>query len=98
MLLLRDDPKVVATPTTNCSEPVKQSMDPTPGMETAMTLNPVLLTLWAVLDMRQEESHRSIVRRINHIQPVVRAIGGAASLVTLCAVGLYVWNAWQTIQ
>lgn len=90
-----------------------------------MTLNPVLLTLWAVLsasfvalliyrsqlaryedeklylnegEARQQESHRSIVRRINHIQPVVRAIGGAASLVTLCAVGIYVWNAWQTIQ
>ena len=90
-----------------------------------MTLNPVLLTLWAVLsacfialliyrsqltryedeklylnegEAHQQESHRSIVRRINHIQPVVRVIGGAASLVTLCAVGIYVWNAWQTIQ
>ncbi len=90
-----------------------------------MTLNPVLLTLWAVLsacfialliyrsqlsryedeklylnegEARQQESHRSIVRRINTIQPVVRIIGGAASLVTLCAVGIYVWNAWQSIQ
>lgn len=90
-----------------------------------MTLNPVLLTLWAVLsacfvalliyrsqlaryedeklylnegEARQQESHRSIVRRIKLIQPVVRIIGGAASLVTLCTVGIYVWNAWQSIQ
>ena len=39
-----------------------------------------------------------IVRRINRLQPIVRVVGAAAGIVTVCAVGIYVWDAWQRIQ
>ncbi len=89
-------------------------------------MNPVLLTVWAVLtacflallvyrgqltryedeqlflndDARgsEREQQSRIVRRINRVQPLVRVVGTAAGLVTVCAVGLYVWDAWQRIQ
>ncbi len=46
----------------------------------------------------EREQQSKIVRRINRIQPLVRVVGTAAGLVTVCAVGLYVWDAWQRIQ
>ncbi len=46
----------------------------------------------------EREQHSNIVRRINRIQPLVRIVGAAAGLVTVCAVGIYVWDAWQRIQ
>ena len=89
-------------------------------------MNPVLLTVWAVLtgcflallvyrgqltryedeqlflndDARSNERKQQtdIVRRINRIQPIVRVVGAAAGIVTACAVGIYVWDAWQRIQ
>ena len=89
-------------------------------------MNPVLLTVWAVLtgcflallvyrgqltryedeqlflndDARtnEREEQSKIVQRINRIQPVVRVVGAAAGIVTACAVGIYVWDAWQRIQ
>ena len=92
-----------------------------------MSLNPVLLTIWAILSTcflallvyrgqltRYEDdqlflddnistSHernlqRSIVRKVTRIEPVVRVLGGAAGLITVCAVGIYVWNAYQLIR
>jgi hypothetical protein len=47
---------------------------------------------------REREMQTAIVRRIEKIQPVVRLVGGAAGLATACAVGMYVWNAWKSIQ
>ena len=51
-------------------------------------------------DVKQHERQQqtTIVRKIQKLQPFVRIIGGAAGLVTACAVGLYVWDAWQHIQ
>jgi hypothetical protein len=46
----------------------------------------------------EREMQTMIVRKIHKIQPVVRLVGGAAALVTVCAVGIYVWNAWKQIQ
>jgi predicted membrane-bound spermidine synthase len=46
----------------------------------------------------ERELQTTIVRKIHKIQPVVRLVGGAAGLVTVCAVGIYVWNAWKQIQ
>lgn len=45
-----------------------------------------------------EEQHSQIVRRVRQIQPLVRIFGGAAGLVTAGVVGIYVWQAWQTIH
>ena len=46
----------------------------------------------------EHERQTQIVRRIEKMQPVVRALGGAAGLVTASVIGLYVWDAWQRIQ
>ncbi len=43
------------------------------------------------------DMHEVVVRKIEKIQPIVRVVGGAAGLVTACAVGLYVWQAWKSI-
>lgn len=89
-----------------------------------MTLNPMLLALWAFLSAgfvalliyrgqltryedeqlflddsaRGQKDHESIVRKLHRVQPLVRIVGVAAGLVTVCTVGIYVWNAWKTIQ
>ena len=40
----------------------------------------------------------AIVRRLQKLDPIVKIVGGAAGLATAFAVGLYVWDAWQTLQ
>jgi len=87
-------------------------------------MNPILLTVWAVLAAgffallvyrgqlsryedeqlylsdevtHEQQVHESIVRRLQMLEPVVRIVGGAAALATVCAVGLYVWDAWKNI-
>ena len=45
-----------------------------------------------------KQQQTAIVRKVKMLQPIVRAIGGAACLVTACVVGLYVWEAWKTIN
>jgi hypothetical protein len=46
----------------------------------------------------EREMQSTIVRKIQKLQPIVSVVGGAAGLVTVCAVGIYVWNAWKQIQ
>jgi hypothetical protein len=46
----------------------------------------------------ERELKSDIVRKVQKLQPIVSVVGGAAALVTACAVGIYVWNAWQSIQ
>ena len=50
------------------------------------------------LHTHEQEQHSFIVKRVNQLQPLVRILGGAAALTTVCVVGIYVWNAWQTIH
>ena len=45
-----------------------------------------------------QKMHTDIVRKIGKIEPLVRILGGAAGLVTASVVGIYVWNAWQSIR
>lgn len=45
-----------------------------------------------------QQKHSAIVRKVTKIEPIVRAIGGAATIVSLCAVAVYVWGAWQQIS
>lgn len=44
------------------------------------------------------ERHTQLVRKIHRIQPLVTVLGGAAALVTVSVVSIYVWDAWQRIQ
>ena len=46
----------------------------------------------------EQEMQQSIVRRLQKIDPIVKIVGGAAGLATACAVGMYVWDAWQRLQ
>jgi hypothetical protein len=45
-----------------------------------------------------EELQMNVIRKVQKIEPIVRIVGGAAGLVTVCAVGIYVYQAWRTIQ
>ena len=45
----------------------------------------------------ERDLQMNILRRIHKIQPIVRVVGVAAGAVTVCTVGLYVWDAWQRI-
>ncbi len=47
---------------------------------------------------RHEELQMSVIRKVQKIQPFVRILGGAAGLATVCAVGAYVYDAYQKIQ
>ena len=45
-----------------------------------------------------EQEQTEIVRRVTRIEPLVRICGGAVGLMTASVVGIYVWNAWKTLQ
>lgn len=45
-----------------------------------------------------QQQHLRVVGKMQRIAPLVRIFGGAAGLVTASVVGLYVWQAWQTIR
>ena len=46
-------------------------------------------------ESHEQKEQNEIVRKINRIAPFVRILGGAASLVTVSIVGLWVYDAWQ---
>ncbi len=43
----------------------------------------------------EEKEQHEIVRKVNRLAPFIRVLGGAASLATLCIVGLFAYDAWQ---
>ena len=45
----------------------------------------------------EQQQQESLVRRLQKLEAVVKVVGGAAGLATVCAVGTYVWEAWQSI-
>jgi hypothetical protein len=45
----------------------------------------------------EQQQQESLVRRLQKLEAVVKVVGGAAGLATVCAVGTYVWDAWQRI-
>ncbi len=42
----------------------------------------------------EEVEQTEIARKLDRIGPIIRLVGGAASLVTVGIVGLYVYDAW----
>ncbi len=46
----------------------------------------------------EQEQQTRIVQRVKKIEPLVRIFGGAAGLVTVGVVGMYVYDAWQHLQ
>ena len=43
----------------------------------------------------EEIQQHEIARKLNRIAPIIRIVGGAASLVTLCIVGLYAYDLYK---
>jgi hypothetical protein len=43
----------------------------------------------------EEQEQNEIIRKVNRLAPIIRILGGAASLVTLSIVGLFAYDAWQ---
>ncbi len=50
------------------------------------------------LHANEQQEQTQIVQKLNKLQPILRILGGAAALTTACVVGIYVYNAWQTIR
>ncbi len=50
------------------------------------------------LAAEHEREQKQLVGKIQKLGPIVTALGGAAGLVTASVVGIYVWNAWKTLQ
>ena len=46
----------------------------------------------------EEVFQTQIVRKLRKIEPIVKIVGSAAGLATVCAVGTYVYDAWQKMQ
>ncbi len=46
----------------------------------------------------EETEQHEIVRKVNRLAPYVRLLGGAASLVTVSIVGLWMYDAWQKLS
>ena len=46
----------------------------------------------------REREQSEIVHRINQIQPYVRILGIAASVITVCIVAIWTLDAWRTIH
>ena len=49
-------------------------------------------------DRYLEEQHDAIVRRVNFIQPLCTGFGGAAALITVLIVGVYVAQALPNVH
>ncbi len=45
----------------------------------------------------EQEFQTQIVRKLKKTEPLLKIVGGAAGLATVCAVGVYVYNAWQNL-
>jgi hypothetical protein len=43
----------------------------------------------------EENQQHEIARKLDRIAPIIRIVGGAASLVTVSIIGLYMYDAWQ---
>jgi hypothetical protein len=46
----------------------------------------------------EQEMQQALGRKLQRIDPIVKIVGGAAGLATAFAVGLYVWDAWRSLQ
>ena len=46
----------------------------------------------------EEKKHDQLIARMRRLEPLMRIFGGAAGLATASVVGLYVWQAWQTLR
>jgi hypothetical protein len=50
------------------------------------------------VNQNEAKEQTDIVRRVKTLEPLVRIFGGAAGLLTVSIVGMYVYSAWKTLQ
>lgn len=46
----------------------------------------------------EQRIQSEIVRRVTRIQPIVRVLGVATAVMTVCIVGIYTYDAWLSLQ
>jgi hypothetical protein len=46
----------------------------------------------------EQEFQTQLVRKLKRTEPLLKIVGAGAGLATVCAVGLYVYQAWQNLQ
>jgi hypothetical protein len=49
-------------------------------------------------DSQGHKEQDEIVRKVNRLQPFVRAVGGAVGLVSASIVGMFFYDMWQRFQ
>jgi hypothetical protein len=47
---------------------------------------------------RQHKEHDAIIRKLNQLQPFLRALTGVTTILTATIVGLYAWDAIKLIS
>jgi hypothetical protein len=50
------------------------------------------------VNQNEHKQQDEIVRKVNKIDPFVRLFAGATGLMTASVVGLFVWQAWQSLN
>ena len=50
------------------------------------------------VNLQEKHDQEEIIRRVNRITPIVNICGGAAGLVTMSVIGVFVWDAWQRLH
>jgi hypothetical protein len=50
------------------------------------------------VESQEQQEQNEIVRKVNKIQPFIRAFGVAAAAMTIGIVGIFTYDAWQRLQ
>lgn len=46
----------------------------------------------------EQRKQSEIVRKVTRLQPIVRVLGVAAAVMTVCIVSIYTYDAWQHLK
>ncbi|WP_263368237.1 hypothetical protein [Edaphobacter bradus] len=49
-------------------------------------------------ETNEQRQQSEIVRKCNQIQPILRVLGIATAVMTICIVGIFTYDAWQKLQ
>jgi hypothetical protein len=50
------------------------------------------------VESHEQNEQKEIVRKVNQLQPAIRALGVAAAAMTVGIVGIFTYDAWQRLQ
>lgn len=50
------------------------------------------------VESQEQQEQSEIVRKVNKVQPFIRAFGVAAAAMTIGIVGIFTYDAWQRLQ